>query len=153
MKEILFFCQKNKMGLNIELKPNLGFEKKNVEAIANLLKIINFQNQFYFSSFDWNSVILMKQYMPDAHFGLLVDKFNSEISFKDALDICHKYHFYCCGFNKKIINSEIMDCMDAENLITTIYSEKNVKIYEANELWSMGVKSIFIDDPSNFNIF
>ena len=34
LKQVLAFCKKNEIGLNIELKPNLGFEKKNVEAIA-----------------------------------------------------------------------------------------------------------------------
>ena len=42
--------------------------------------------------------------------------------------------------------------MKRNNLITTIYSEKNLKPGEANALWSMGVKSIFIDDPREFKI-
>ena len=35
--------------------------------------------------------------------------------------------------------------------IITVYSENNFKVSEANELWSLGVKSIFIDDPTDFN--
>ena len=38
------------------------------------------------------------------------------------------------------------------NLIITTYSEKNIKLIEANDLWKLGVTSIFIDDPSNFKI-
>jgi hypothetical protein len=45
-----------------------------------------------------------------------------------------------------------MNEMKRHNLITTIYSEKNLKPSEANALWSMGVKSIFIDDPKEFKI-
>ena len=35
-------------------------------------------------------------------------------------------------------------------VIITVYSDKNISINEANQLWSKGVKSIFIDDPSEF---
>ena len=152
LKEVLSFCNEKEIGLNIELKPNQGFEKSNVEAIAKLLSSFNFINQFYISSFDWSSVVLMKKFLPNANYGLLINEFNKEISLKNVLDICEKYKFSCCGFNKNIINSFVMNEMKRHNLITTIYSEKNLKPNEANELWSMGVKSIFIDDPTEFNI-
>jgi len=152
LKQVLSFCKKNEMGLNIELKPNPGFEKNNVEAIAKLLSNFNFNNQYYFSSFDWSSVILMKKLLPKAYYGLLIDEFNKDISIKNVLDMCEKYKFSCCGFNKNIINSDIMNKMKKHNLITTIYSEKNFIPNEAKELWSMGVKSIFIDDPTEFKI-
>lgn len=152
LKEALSFCNENKIGLNIELKPNLGSEKNNVEAIAKLLINFNFINQFYFSSFDWSSLVLMKKFLPNAYYGLLIDEFKKNISLKNVLDICEKYKFSCCGFNKNIVNSDVMNEMKSHNLITTIYSEKNLKPNEANELWSIGVKSIFIDDPTEFNI-
>ncbi|SVC15274.1 uncharacterized protein METZ01_LOCUS268128, partial [marine metagenome] len=38
LKEVLSLCQKNKGGINIELKPNLGLEKKNVEEILKITK-------------------------------------------------------------------------------------------------------------------
>ena len=99
-----------------------------------------------FSSFN-------EKILPNSYYGLLIDAFNKDISLKDALDICEKYKFSCCGFNKNIINSDVMNEMKRHNLITTIYSEKNLKPSEANELWSMGVKSIFIDDPTEYKIF
>ena len=71
LQEVLTFCKKYKMGLNIELKPNLGFEKQNINAIADLLRNFNFTNQYYFSSFDWNSIIMMKEFLPYAYYGLL----------------------------------------------------------------------------------
>ena len=45
-----------------------------------------------------------------------------------------------------------MNEMKKHNLITTIYSEKNLTPSEANELWSIGVESIFTDDPTEFKI-
>jgi glycerophosphoryl diester phosphodiesterase len=152
LKQVLSFCKKNKMGVNIELKPNLGFEKNNVEAIAKLLNNFNFTNQYYFSSFDWSSLVIMKKILPNAFYGILIDKFNKDISLKNATDFCKKYKFSCCGFNKNIINSDVMNEVKSHNLLTTVYSEKNLKPSEAKELWSIGVKSIFIDDPSEFKI-
>ena len=152
LHEVLIFCEKNNMGLNIELKPNLGFEKKNVIAIAKLLRNFNFTNQYYFSSFDWNSIILMKELLPSAYYGLLIHDFNNNVFLSNALEICKKYNFSCCGFNNKIINTDIINEVKMNGLITTVYSEDNLKPNEANELWSNGVKSIFIDDPSEFKI-
>ena len=152
LQEVLMFCEKHKMGLNIELKPNLGFEKQNITAIANLLRNFNFTNQYYFSSFDWNSIIMMKEFLPYAYYGLLIDDFNNNIFLSNALEICKKYNFSCCGFNKDIINADIINEMSINDLITTVYSENNLKPNEASELWSKGVRSIFIDDPLEFKI-
>ena len=152
LQEVLTFCKKYKMGLNIELKPNLGFEKQNINAIADLLRNFNFTNQYYFSSFDWNSIILMKELLPSAYYGLLIHDFNNNVFLSNALEICKKYNFSCCGFNNKVINTDIINEVKMNGLITTVYSEDNLKPSEANELWSNGIKSIFIDDPSEFKI-
>ena len=72
----LLFCKKNGISLNIELKPNYGFENISVDAVAKLIKSFNFTKQFYFSSFDWDSIILMKNLLPNANYGLLINKFN-----------------------------------------------------------------------------
>ena len=152
LKEILLLSQKNNICLNIELKSNKGFEKENIESIAKILIESKFTNQYYFSSFDWNSIIMMKEFLPYAYYGLLIHDFNNNIFLSNALEICKKYKFSCCGFNKDVINSDIINEMKINDLITSVYSENNLKPSEANELWSKGVKSIFIDDPSEFNI-
>jgi glycerophosphoryl diester phosphodiesterase len=153
LKDVLFFCEKNNICLNIELKPNLGFEKKNVEAVAKLMNKFNFSNQYYFSSFDLNSIILMKKLLPEATYGLLIDEFTKDISIKDILNICIKNDIVCCGFNIDIITSNIISIMKANNLITTAYSEINLNQNEAKNLFLRGVDSIFIDDPTDFDIF
>ena len=151
LEEVVKFCLKNKIGINIELKPNFEFEEQNVIAISKVIKKSIFTDQFYFSSFDWNSLILMKKILPDSHCGLLIHEFDEDINLKNILDICNKYNFSSCGFNNKIINRDIIKEMKNKNLITTIYSEKNIQASEANELWLKGVDSIFIDDPSDFD--
>ena len=152
LHEALSYCQKNNICINIELKPNLGFERENIESISKILKNFNFKNQYYFSSFDWTSLILMKNLMPNSFYGLLIDKFDKVISIESILNICNKYNFSCCGFNSNIINSDIIKKLKKNNLIITAYSEKNLQISEAQELWSIGVNSLFIDDPSGFKL-
>jgi glycerophosphoryl diester phosphodiesterase len=150
-KDILSLAQKKNINLNIELKPNKGFEKENVRSIAENLKNYEFKNQFYFSSFDLNSLLMMKEIFPNENYSFLIDDFTEKIKLNDILKIVNKYNFFCCGFNKDIINSDIIKKVLSKNLIITVYSESNFKVSEANELWSLGVKSIFIDDPTDFN--
>ena len=151
LKEVLLLCLEKGIGINIELKPNLGFEDKNVKAVSKILRSFNLANQYYFSSFDLHSIILMKKFMPESNCGLLIHEFNKDFTLDVILDICKKYNFLCCGFNKDIINSNIISSMKSNNLITTVYSEKHLKLNDLNDLWSMGINSIFIDDPSEFN--
>ena len=150
LQEVLLFCNKRNINLNIELKPNKGFEKENIKSIIKILSNMSFNNHYYFSSFDWNSLIMMKEIFPNANYGLLVDSFKNNVTLSDIKIISKKYDFFCCGFNNKIINSEIIMEMLDNSIIVNAYSEKNMSINSSKELWDIGVKSIFIDDPSKF---
>ena len=151
LKEVLSLGQDKSLNFNIELKPNIGFEKENVESIAKIIKNTKFLHQYYFSSFDLNSLIMMKKIIPDANYGLLIDNFNEDICLNEILKVSHKYNFFCCGLDINIINSEIINKLLSENLIITIYSDKNLKKNQAIELWLKGISTIFIDDPSEFS--
>ena len=151
-EEILLLSKKSNINLNIELKPNKGFEEKNVKSIDKTLKQSQFFNEYYFSSFDLKSLIMMKELLPNANYGLLVDKFTNNKTLNNIIDLAKQYNFFCCGFNIEIINSEVIDKILHNNLIITVYSEKNIKVNEAKELWSKGVSSIFTDDPSGFKL-
>ena len=153
LEEILSFCRTSEVGINIELKPNKGFEKKTVKSIIKLLDSFDFKNPYYFSSFDKESIIYIKEELPSANCGLLIDKFNKNISLKNSLEFCRKYKFSSCGLNKKIVTPNIIKEIKNSNLFITVYSEENFKVIEAQKLWDIGVQSIFIDDPSKFNIF
>ena len=92
----------------------------------------------------------MKKLMPKAYFGLLIHSFNNELFLESIIDICTKYNFVCCGFNKEIINKDIINNFKKKNIILNAYGKKNFDINEAQELWSIGINSLFIDDPSEF---
>ena len=64
----------------------------------------------------------------------------------------NKFNFLCCGLNKKIANKENLLEINSNNIFTTVYSDKNISPKEAYILWKNGEKSIFIDDPTKFNI-
>ena len=151
-EDIFNFCTKHKIGINIELKPNKGYEIENVKAISKVIHKFQDLNNFYFSSFDLKSLIEMKKIFPNFHYGLLVDNFENSYSLQEYLKICNSYKFFNFGLNKKLINNEIINEIKKNNLIITTYSDKNIKLNEANDLWSLGITSIFIDDPGPFGI-
>ena len=150
LEDVLSLAQKKNINLNIELKPNKGFERENVKSVAKILKDSKFSNQYYFSSFDWNSLIMMKKILPNANYGLLVHEFTKEKTLSHIKAFANKFSFFSCGFNKNIINTQIIDEILKNKLTITVYSNKNLSFSEASELWSKGVKSIFTDDPSKF---
>jgi len=152
-EEALLLCENKSISLNIELKPNKGFEKENIVSIAKILNNSKFSNQYYFSSFDWNSLIMMKEFLPNANYGLLIHEFKKDRTLNDIKTVAKKYNFFCCGFNKDIINSEVIDEISENDLMITVYSKINLSVSEANALWFKGVKSIFTDDPTEFKLF
>jgi len=151
-QDILLLTEIKNININIQLKPNEGFELENVRAIAKTIKNSKFSNEYYFSSFDWKSLIAMKEIIPNANYGLLIDEFNNNVTLDDMLIISGKYNFFCCGLNNKIINSDIIEKVSQNNLILNTYSKNNIEVDEAKDLWTMGINSIFIDNPLKFKL-
>jgi len=42
--------------------------------------------------------------------------------------------------------------MSDNSIVVNAYSEKNLSVSSAKELWEKGVNSIFTDDPTKFNL-
>ena len=156
LKEVFSLCQKNKGGINIELKPNIGLEKKNVEEILKITKIFEEHVPLYFSSFDLDSCIVIKEINLNNSCGILIHNFN-HYSFDEILKIIEKFKFFSCGLNINIINTELVKRLKNMNKLITVFSEKNITNKQALDLWKIGVDSIFSDDPRdilfNFNSF
>ena len=156
LKEVLSLCKKSKRGINIELKPNLGLEKKNVEEILKITNIFKEYVPLYFSSFDLDSCIAVKEISSSNSCGILIHNFN-HYSFEEILKIIEKFKFFSCGLSIKIINTELVKKLKNMNQLITVFSEKNITNEQAIYLWNIGVDSIFSDDPRdilyNFNSF
>ncbi len=145
LKEILSICSDLGKSINIELKPNKNLEKRNVDAILDVVK--NFDKvPIYFSSFDLFSCIQLVKANPNFTCGLLVDNFENQ-NLEEIIKISHKYNFYGCGLNLKVINNELVNKLIKNNLIVMVYSEKNITFSDAVRMWNIGVQSIFSDDP------
>ena len=148
LKKVLEEITNKKKSINIELKPNKGLERLNVDEIVNEIKIFSLENIF-FSSFDLDSCIYLKEKLPTAICGFLNDDF-SKITLKDTIDICKRYDFFSCGtdidsFSDAVVN-ELTNC----DILVTVYSGNNIPIKDAQNLWEKKVTSVFIDDPTNY---
>ena len=78
LREVLDLCSQKNIGVNIELKPNKGFEEANVVAITELIMKHKFDCQYFFSSFDWYSLIKIRKLLPESRIGILIDGFDQK---------------------------------------------------------------------------
>ena len=138
---------KNK-SINIELKPNKGLEKINVDKIVDEIKNFSLENIF-FSSFDLESCIYLKKKLPDALCGFLNHDF-SKINLFDTIDICKRYDFFSCGTDYKTFSDSVVNKLTNNDILVNVYSKKNIPIKEAQKLWNKNVSSVFVDDPSEY---
>ena len=144
--DIIDICKLRNTNLNIELKPNLNFEKKNVNKIFELTKNIR-DIEIFYSSFDIVSFKEISNLFTNSNRSFLIDSFN-EYSLNDLFSITEKFDANICGLNIDIISKEIIEKIKERNLLVTVYSEKNVSTNEAAECFNIGIDSIFSDDPT-----
>ena len=150
LKEVLIICSQKNIGINIELKPNNGFEEANVIAITKLIKKHKFDCQYFFSSFDWFSVIKLRKLLPESYVGILIDSVDQKNNITKILSKCNEHNFFSCGFNITIISDEIIKLCKNYGMLVTVYSSQSIEKNEAEKLWDLGVDSIFIDNPTSY---
>ena len=148
LKQVLKEITNKKKSVNIELKPNKGLEKLNVEKIVNEIKNFSLEDVF-FSSFDLESCISLKEKLPDVLCGFLNDDF-SKINLNDTINICKKYGFFSCGTNFESFSNTIVNELINHKILVTVYSGQNIPLKDAQNLWNNNVTSIFVDDPSEY---
>ena len=144
--DVLKLCKIRNGNINIELKPNMGFEKINVRKIIELTKEIEDVEIFY-STFDIKSFIEISNLFMNSNRSFLLDSFD-EYSLVDFISISENYNANICGLNIEIISKEIIEKIKEKNLLVTVFSENNISLIDAKECFNIGVDSIFIDDPS-----
>ena len=88
--------------------------------------------------------------MPKAFLGYLIDDLKDFKHFFKILNNCLDLKCFCIGFNIKLINKKIIHMCKDNKLKITVYSNKNIRLTEAQKLWHLGVDSIFIDNPNSF---
>ena len=147
LEEVLIFCSNNKIGLNVELKPNKGKEKENVNAISSLINKKKLNFEYYFSSFDYFSLELIRSKIPNAALGYLINHFDKSFFLNSIIKNIITLKCFSVGFSLKIINRTLVKNCKEKNLKVAVYSDKNIEYKTALDLWNIGVDSIFVDNP------
>ena len=146
LEDTLNLCINNNGNLNIELKPNKNFEKENTLEIYELTKNIH-QIDIFFSSFDMISILEISKLYPQSIRSFLLDDFR-EYNIDDLLNISINNDLKICGLNIDLVTADIIKKIKKSNMSITVYSDKNINLSNANNIFSMGVDSIFVDNPS-----
>ena len=145
LEDVLSLCTNNNINLNIELKPNKNFEKENVFQIYKIIKNIN-QIDIFFSSFDMISILEISKLYPQSIRSFLLDDFN-EYNIDDLISISINHDLKICGLNIDLVTVDIIINIKEFNMAITVYSDKNINLSSANDIFSIGVDSIFVDNP------
>ena len=145
LEDILSLCTNHNGNLNIELKPNKNFEKENVYQIYKITKNIN-QIDIFFSSFDMISILEISKLYPQSVRSFLLDDFK-EYNIDDLISISINYDLKICGLNIDLVTADIIKKIKESNMAITVYSDKNINLSSANDIFSIGVDSIFVDNP------
>ena len=145
LEDILSLCTNYNGNLNIELKPNKKFEKENVYQIYEIIKNIN-QIDIFFSSFDMISILEISKLYPQSIRSFLLDDFK-EYNIDDLISISINHDLKICGLNIDIVTTDIIKKIKETNMAITVFSDKNINLSSANEIFSIGVDSIFVDNP------
>ena len=145
LEDILSLCTNYNGNLNIELKPNKKFEKENVYQIYKIIKNIN-QIDIFFSSFDMISILEISKLYPQSIRSFLLDDFK-EYNIDDLISISINHDLKICGLNIDLVTTDIIKKIKESNMAITVYSDKNINLSSANDIFSIGVDSIFVDNP------
>ena len=145
LEDILSLCTNNNGNLNIELKPNKNFEKENTLQIYELTKNIH-QIDIFFSSFDMISILEISKLYPQSIRSFLLDDFK-EYNIDDLISISINHDLKICGLNIDLVTADVIKKIKKSNILITIYSDKNINLSSANDIFSIGVDSIFVDNP------
>ena len=145
LEDILSLCTNNNGNLNIELKPNKNFEKENVYQIYKITKNIK-KIDIFFSSFDLISILEISKLYPQSIRSFLLDDFK-EYNIDDLISISINHDLKICGLNINLVTADIIKKIKKSNMAITVYSDKNINLSSATDIFSIGVDSIFVDNP------
>ena len=144
LAKALDFFYINNIGVNIELKPNKGKEKDNIESITKVIKSKKILPNYFFSSFDTSSLKFVKRNFPNSPRGFLIDNY-SFYDKKDIIEICKELKCFCVGIDSNIANKNSINFFKKNKLKVNVYTINNLKF--AKKLFLLGVSSIFTDRP------
>ena len=92
------------------------------------------------------SILEISKLYPQSFRSFLLDDFK-EYNIDDLINLSINNDLKICGLNIDLVSTDIIKKIKESNMSITVYSDKNINLSNANEIFSLGVDSIFIDNP------
>ena len=92
------------------------------------------------------SILEISKLYPQSIRSFLLDDFK-EYNIDDLISISINYDLKICGLNINLVTADIIKKIKEFNMAITVYSDKNINLPSANNIFSIGVDSIFVDNP------
>ena len=92
------------------------------------------------------SILEISKLYPQSIRSFLLDDFK-EYNIEDLINLSINNDLKICGLNMDLVSTDVIKKIKESNISTTVYSDKNINLSKANEIFSLGVDSIFIDNP------
>ena len=80
----------------------------------------------------------------------MIDSVDQKNKITKILNKCGEHNFFSCGFNITIISDKIIKLCKNCGILVTVYSSQNIEKKEAENLWDLGVDSIYIHNPTSY---
>ena len=94
------------------------------------------------------SILEISKLYPQSFRSFLLDDFK-EYNIDDLINLSINNDLKICGLNIDLVSTDIIKKVKESNMSITAYSDKNINLSNANEIFSLGVDSIFIDNPKD----
>ena len=147
MEELLRYCKNSKLKLNIEMKFYQPIKNSYRERlVSNLLQAIkknNIKDQVLVTSFDLDSLLLLRKYSNQIPVGVLYESLpkNWEQNVRDLnATTIHLDH--------KSVTGDQIKQMSKRDIQTFVYTCNHPP--EIDDLWRFGLSGVITDDPLKF---
>ncbi len=146
LEETLELSKELNLGINIEIKPSkIELTKITTKQILEVLKNSNISSdKVLFSSFQWDTLEYIYQNASEYSIGVLVNK-NSKDWKKTAI----RLNAFSVNFGDSDLTVEMVDDAILSGFKVLVYTVNSIE--RAEELWEMGVSSVFSDCPAFLN--
>ena len=94
------------------------------------------------------SILEISKLYPQSFRSFLLDDFR-EYNIDDLINLSINNDLKICGLNIDLVSTDIIKKIKESNMSITVYSDKNINLSNANDIFSLGVDSVFIDNPTD----
>ena len=94
------------------------------------------------------SILEISKLCPQSFRSFLLDDFK-EYNIDDLINLSINNDLKICGLNIDLVSTDIIKKIKESNMSITVYSDKNINLSNAIDILSLGVDSIFIDNPKD----